>query len=201
MNAAGSLLPEIAIAAALAWGAGIRLYAVLLILGLAASYGGLQLPPHLQVLTHPLVMAASGFMAFVEFFADKFPWVDSLWDAVHTFIRIPAGAALAAAVFGDAGTAIAVAAAIIGGTLTAGVHLGKAGGRGILNASPEPFTNWIASLAEDAAVPAGLWIAFVHPLVFLALLALGLVALLLLARQIGRGLRTFVASIRRPPHL
>ena len=105
-------------------------------------------------------MGASGFMAFVEFFADKFPWVDSLWDTVHTFIRIPAGAALAAAVFGDAGAAVAVAAAILGGTLTAGVHFGKAGGRGILNASPEPFTNGIASLVEDAAVPAGLWRRF-----------------------------------------
>ena len=195
-----ALLPEIAIAAALAWGAGIRLYAVLLLIGVAASFGWLELPAHLQVLAHPLVMAASGFMAFVEFFADKIPWVDSLWDAVHTFIRIPAGAALAAAVFGDAGAAMAVAAAIIGGTIAAGSHLGKAGGRAFLNASPEPFTNWIASLGEDAAVPAGLWLALVHPLVFLALLVLGFAALLLLARRIARGLRTFVALIRRPRH-
>lgn len=196
MDALLAFVPEIAIAAALAWGAGIRLYAVLWLLGMAAWLGWLVLPSHLQVLAHPLVIAASGFMSLVEFGADKFPWVDSLWDAVHTFIRIPAGAALAAAVFGDAGPAAAAAAAIVGGSLAAGAHLAKAGSRGVINTSPEPFTNWLASFAEDALVPAGLWLAFMHPLVFLALLALFAAAALLLARRIARGLGVLLRRLR-----
>src|SRR5436190_14887172 len=102
-------LPEIALAAALAWGSGLRAYAVIFAVGLAGTLGWLELPGHLDVLQHPLVLGASGFMTCVELFADKLPWLDSLWDAVHSFIRIPAGAALAAAVFGDSGAATAVA--------------------------------------------------------------------------------------------
>jgi len=181
-------LPELAIAAALAWGAGIRLYAVLLLAGLAGAMGWIELPAHLRLLAHPLVMGSSGFMALVELLADKVPWFDSLWDAVHTFIRIPAGAALAAAVFGDAGGALALAAAILGGTLAAGSHLSKAGTRGLVNASPEPFSNWGLSLLEDAAVPLGLWLAWVFPLAFLALLAAAVVAGLFFLRWIARGL-------------
>jgi hypothetical protein len=142
---------------------------------------------------HPLVLGASGFMTAVEFFADKLPWVDSLWDAVHSFIRIPAGAALAAAVFGDSGVAVALAAAIVGGTLTAGVHLAKAGSRAAINTSPEPFSNWGASLAEDAIVPVGLWLSIVHPLLFFVLLALFLLGAALLMRVIWRGLRRLLA--------
>src|SRR3954468_24835397 len=94
-------LPDIAIAAALAWGSGLRAYAVLFATGCAGALGWIELPEHLHVLQHPAVLSASGFMACVELFADKLPWLDSVWDAVHSFIRIPAGAALAAAVFGD----------------------------------------------------------------------------------------------------
>ena len=182
-------LPELAIAAALAWGAGLRAYAVIFAVGLAGALGWLPLPGHLDVLQHPLVIGASGFMAFVEFFADKLPWLDSVWDTVHSFIRIPAGAALAAAVFGDAGGAVALAAAILGGTLTAGVHFAKSGTRAAINASPEPFSNWAASLSEDALVPLGLWLSVAHPLVFFALLAVFVVAAVLLARLAWRGLR------------
>lgn len=188
MDALARHVPELAIAAALAWGAGLRLYATLFCIGLAGMLGWVELPSHLRALESPLVLGASGFMAFVEFFADKIPWVDSLWDVVHTFIRIPAGAALAAAVFGDSGAAAALAAAIIGGTISGGAHLSKAGGRASINASPEPFSNWLASFTEDAAVPVGLWLAFAHPVVFLVLLgAFALVAFLLI-RWIARGL-------------
>jgi hypothetical protein len=186
-------LPDLAIAAALAWGSGLRAYAVIFALGLAGVLGWLELPEHLRLLQHPLVLGASGLMAAVEFFADKLPWLDSVWDAVHSFIRIPAGAALAAAVFGDSGAAVALAAAILGGTLAAGVHLAKAGTRAAINASPEPFTNWTASLAEDAMVPLGLWLAFVHPILFFVLLAIFLLAAVLLLRLIWRGLRRLVA--------
>ncbi len=186
-------LPEIAVAAALAWGSGLRVYATLFCVGLAGSLGWLELPPHLRVLELPLVLAASGFMTFVEFFADKLPWVDSLWDIVHTFIRIPAGAALAAAVFGDSGTGAALAAAIVGGALAAGAHLSKAGGRAAINLSPEPFSNWAASLSEDAAVPAGLWLAIVHPAAFLVLLGALALVLILLLRRIAGGLARLAA--------
>ena len=188
MDALARHIPELAIAAALAWGAGLRLYATLFCIGLAGMLGWVELPSHLRALESPLVLGASGFMMFVEFFADKIPWVDSLWDVVHTFIRIPAGAALAAAVFGDSGAAMALAAAIVGGTISGGAHLSKAGGRATINSSPEPFSNWLASFTEDAAVPLGLWLAFAHPVVFLVLLgAFALVAFLLI-RWIARGL-------------
>jgi hypothetical protein len=187
-------LAEAAVAAALAWGAGLRAYAVIFLVGLAGTLGWLELPEHLRLLEHPLVLGASGFMTLVEFFADKLPWLDSVWDAVHSFIRIPAGAALAAAVFGDSGAAVAFAAALLGGTLAAGVHFTKAGTRAAINTSPEPFTNWTASLAEDAMVPAGLWLAVAHPAVFFVLLAVFLVAAALLMRVIWRGLRRLLRA-------
>jgi hypothetical protein len=186
-------LPDIAIAAALAWGSGLRAYAVIFAVGLAGALGWVELPEHVRLLEHPLVLGASGLMTAVEFFADKIPWLDSVWDTVHSFIRIPAGAALAAAVFGDAGSAVALAAAILGGTLTAGVHLAKAGTRAAINASPEPFTNWTASLAEDAMVPAGLWLSIAHPLVFFLALGIFIVLMILLLRFIWRGLRRLFA--------
>jgi len=188
-------LPELAIAAALAWGAGIRLYAVLLLIGLAGSMGWIGLPSHLNVLTHPLVMSASGFMALVELLADKVPWMDSLWDTVHTAIRIPAGAALAAAVFGDASAAVAVAAAIVGGTIAAGSHFTKAGTRGVANTSPEPFSNWGLSLAEDALVPAGLWLAYAYPAAFLVALGVAALCAFFCLRWISRGLAALLRRV------
>ena len=188
-----SYLPDIAIAAALAWGSGLRAYAVIFAVGLVGYLGWIALPEHLGLLQHPLVLGASGLMTAVEFFADKVPWVDSMWDTVHSFIRIPAGAALAGAVFGDSGAAVALAAALLGGTLAAGVHLTKAGTRAALNTSPEPFTNWTASLAEDAMVPTGLWLAFAHPIAFFGALLLFLLAAVLLLRFIWRGLRRLFA--------
>ena len=193
MDALARHVPELAIAAALAWGAGLRLYATLFCVGLAGMLGWVELPTHLRMLQSPLVLGASGFMTFVEFFADKIPWVDSLWDVVHTFIRIPAGAALAAAVFGDSDSAVTLAAAILGGTLSAGVHFAKAGTRAAINTSPEPFSNWTASLAEDAVVPLGLWLAFAHPIAFFAALILFVVGAALLLRLIWRGLQRLLA--------
>jgi hypothetical protein len=189
-------LPDIAIAAALAWGSGLRAYAVVFIVGLAGASGWIELPGHLELLQHPIVLAASGSMTFVEFFADKLPWLDSAWDAVHSFIRIPAGAALAAAVFGDSGAAVALAAAILGGTLTAGVHATKSAARALINTSPEPLSNWSTSFAEDALVPLGLWLSVVHPLWFFALLLVFLVAAALLARLLWRGLGTLARRMR-----
>ena len=182
-------LPELALAGALAWGAGLRLYLVVFLFGLLGRMGWWPLPEHLSVLAHPLVLGASGFMAAVELFADKLPWLDSLWDGLHTFVRIPAGAALAAAVFGDSGAAVALAAGLLGGTLTATTHFAKSGTRAAVNTSPEPFSNVAVSLGEDALVLGGVWLAVEYPLLFLAALVLFLVAAVLLIRLILRGLR------------
>ena len=187
-------LSEIAIATALAWGAGLRAYLVIFAVGLAGAMGWVELPGSLSVLQHPLVIGASGFMTLVEFGADKLPWLDSIWDAVHSFIRVPAGAALAAMAFGDSTNAVMVAAAILGGSLAAAMHTAKAGTRATLNLSPEPFSNWAASLSEDALVPLGLWLAFAHPLLFFLLLSVTLVAMVLLARLLWRGFRRLVDS-------
>ena len=189
-------MAELALALALAWGAGIRVYLVLFCVGLAGRMGWTVLPDGMSILSHPLVLGASGFMLAVEFLADKVPWIDSIWDAVHTFIRIPAGAALAAMVFNDGTAAMPVVAAILGGAVAAGSHFTKAGARGAINASPEPFSNWAASFAEDAAVPAGLWLAIVHPAVFLVLLAVGAVCAVLLLRWIVGGLRALARRLR-----
>ena len=168
----------VAFAATLGFASGLRLYAVLFIVGVAGYLGWVDLPSGLTPLSHPLVLAASGFMCFVEFFADKIPGVDSLWDVLHTLIRIPAGAALAASVFGDSSSATMLAAAILGGTLAAGSHFSKAGSRALINTSPEPFSNWGASLTEDAAVGGLLWLALAHPL------AAGVVVVLMIVLMI-----------------
>jgi hypothetical protein len=180
----------VALAASIGWASGLRLYAVLFIIGGLGYLGWVDLPGGLQVLAHPYVLAASGFMCFVEFFADKIPGVDSLWDVVHTLVRIPAGAALAASVFGDSSSATMIAAAILGGTLAAGSHLAKTGSRAVINTSPEPFSNWAASFGEELAVGSVLWLAFSHPIAALVVvLVLTVVAIWLIPklwRTIGR---------------
>lgn len=182
-------LQSVALAAGLAWGSGIRLYAVLFLAGLMARLGYVELPPGLDLLSHPAVLGASGFMFFIEFFADKVPGFDTLWDAAHTFIRIPAGALLAALALGSQDPALILAAAILGGALTSAVHFTKAGSRALINASPEPFSNWTASFGEEALLLGGLWAALKYPLAFLAGLALFLLAALWLLPKIWRGLR------------
>jgi len=185
----------VGLAAALGIASGLRLYAVLFIVGAAGYLGLLTLPHGLATLSHPLVLAASGFMCFVEFFADKVPGVDSLWDVVHTLIRIPAGAALAAAVFGDSSQAMMLAAAILGGTLAAGSHFTKAGSRALINTSPEPFSNWGASLTEDVAVGGLLWLAIAHPLAA-GIVVLALIALMVwLLPKAWRAARRIVARL------
>jgi len=191
-------LSTIAIAAALAWASGVRLYAVLFLVGLASQYQwfGWIAPESMQLLSHPLVLGTTGFLLFVEFFADKIPGVDTLWDAVHTFIRIPAGALLAAGVIGaDDGAAWALAAALLGGSITAGTHFLKSGGRAAINTSPEPVSNWTASFTEEAAVLGGLWLAFTHPLVFLLLLLLFMLLAIWLAPKIWRFFKRIIQKL------
>ena len=175
-----------ALAAALGWASGMRLYAVVFLTGAAGALGWVTLPPGLQVLQHPAVLAVSFAGMAAEFVADKIPGFDSLWDALHTFVRIPAGAALAAGVFGGDSATWAVVAALLGGTLAATAHAAKASTRAAVNTSPEPFSNWTLSLAGDAFVPALLVLAFAAPAWALALLAVLLVlALWLIVRLFG----------------
>lgn len=184
-----ALIAQAALAAAVAWGAGLRLYAVVLILGLLGRYGGFDLPDSLEVLAHPLVIGISGLLALAEFIGDKIPWLDSVSDAIQTFIRIPAGAALAAAFFGDGGAAVQAAAALLGGSFAAGSHVAKSGTRALINTSPEPVSNAAASFGEEALLGGGLWLAFAHPLVFLAALAAFMAVTLWMLRRLWRWLR------------
>lgn len=192
-------LQLISLAAALGWASGIRLYVVLFVVGLVGHFDWMALPSHLEVLAHPVVLAASGGMVMVEFVADKVPWFDSLWDSIHTFIRIPAGAALAAGVFGDEGAAAAMAAAIIGGSLAAGSHVTKTGTRALANASPEPFSNWGLSLTEDVAVGGGLLLALTQPWVFLALLLVVVLLMLWLLPKLWRAARRVLRRVPPAP--
>jgi hypothetical protein len=164
-----------ALAAALGWASGLRLYAVVFLTGLAGMLGWVDLPQGLRVLQQPLLLGASGLMLCVEFFADKIPGLDSIWDMLQTFVRIPAGALLAAGVFGGDQASWALIAALMGGTLAATSHMAKASTRAAVNTSPEPFSNIGLSLLGDAAVPTMLWLAWEHPLWFFAALAIALV--------------------------
>jgi hypothetical protein len=187
----------IALAGALGWASGVRLYLVVLLTGLAGYMGWVTLPQGLHLLAHPVVLGASGFMVFVEFFADKIPGLDSLWDVVHTVIRIPAGAALAAGVFGADSSLMGLVAAVLGGTLAATSHAAKATTRAAINTSPEPFSNIGTSLVEDSLVPAGLWLALAHPLIFIPVLLLVLALSIWLIRVCWRFLRQLFVRVAR----
>ena len=189
-------LQTVALASLLAWASGIRLYLVIFAVGLAGYLGYIELPAGLKVLQHPWVIGAAGFLLALEFLVDKVPGIDSAWDALHTFIRIPAGALLAAGATGDTLGALTVAAGLLGGTITAGTHFAKAGGRALINASPEPFSNWMASFTEDAMVLSGIWLAFKYPVVFLAALA-GFAALVIwLLPKLWRGIAALWRKLR-----
>ena len=179
----------IALTMGVAWASGINLYAAILMLGYMGSTGNIDLPPGLDIVTDPMVMVAAGFMYCVEFFADKVPGVDTGWDGISTFIRIPAGAILAAAAIGDVSQPAQLAAAILGGTLATGSHVTKAGSRVLINTSPEPFSNWTASIGEDVAVILGLWTALNNPVLFIVLLILFILLMVWLLPRIWRGIR------------
>ena len=192
-----NLAATLALTLGVAWASGLNLYAVILALGLIGHYQLWPLPADLTILAHPAVLLASGFMYLVEFVVDKIPGLESLWDTLHTFIRIPAGAALAAAAIGEVPPEYTLVAAILGGTLAAGAHAAKAGSRLLLQGSPEPVSNWVASLSEDVAVFGGLLLALTHPWVFLVLLALFLLLLVWLLPWIWQGVRAMLRTLRR----
>lgn len=198
MDQMEQIVSLVALSMGVGWASGINLYATVLMLGVLQNMGHITLPEELQIVGDPLILMAAGFMYFVEFFADKVPGVDTGWDGLHTFIRIPAGAALAASAVGDISPAVEVAAALVGGTLAAGSHAAKAGSRVLINTSPEPVTNWTASISEDLMVLGGLWAALNHPIWFLVALVVFILLLIWLLPKIWRGVKKvfrFIAGL------
>lgn len=187
----------VALSLGTAWASGINLYAAVAMLGILSASGSITLPPEMSVVSHPLVIAAAIILYCIEFFADKIPGLDSAWDALHTFIRIPAGAILASQAFGHVDPGISYAAMLVGGTLAASTHATKAGTRLLINTSPEPFSNWAASFTEDIAVVAGLWTALHHPALFLVLLVLFVALLIYLLPLLWRGIRAIGRSLKK----
>jgi hypothetical protein len=170
---------------------------VVFFLGLLQFFGIYTLPADLQTLANPWVMSASGFMFLVEFLADKIPGFDSVWDAAHTFIRIPAGALLAAAAVAGGDAGMGIAAGILGGAVAAGSHITKASARALINTSPEPLSNWTASISEDALSIGAVWMALVFPMLLLVFLIIFFALAIWLLPKIWRGLRRVLASIRQ----
>ena len=180
-----------------AWASGINLYATVFVLGFLNATGNITLPEQLQVLSEPMVMVVAGFMYVVEFFADKVPGLDTAWDTIHTFIRIPAGAVLAAGALGDLSPAAEIAGALAGGSVAAATHATKSGTRVLINTSPEPVTNWIASLGEDATAIAGIFLALHYPWLFLSLLIVFLLLLAWFLPKLWRGIKKVFGAIGR----
>ena len=186
----------IALTLGVGWASGINLYAAVLALGMAGATGYADLPAGLEIVENPLVIGAAGLMYAVEFFADKVPGVDTGWDTLHTFIRFPAGALLAAGMFDDQSMGLELAAAIVGGGLAATSHATKAGSRVLINTSPEPFSNWTASIAEDISVFGGVWLMLNQPWTFVGLLIVFLLLLVWLLPKLWRGIKVLFAKIR-----
>jgi hypothetical protein len=185
----------LALAAALGWASGFRLYAVVFLVGAAGAAGWINLPTGLAVLQHPALLTASGLMLFIEFFADKIPGLDSLWDVVHSVIRIPAGAALAAGALGADSATMTLAAALMGGSLAATSQAAKTTTRAAINTSPEPFSNVFASLLEDGLVVGTVWLATTHPLVFGVVLTIAVVLMWVVTVVLFRFLRTVLQRV------
>jgi hypothetical protein len=186
----------IALTMGTAWASGINLYAAVFMLGLMGTTGNVVLPAEMEVVTDPLVMSVAGLMYCIEFFADKTPGVDTAWDTLHTFIRIPAGAILSMSAVGDTSAAMELTAFLVGGSIAAGTHATKAGSRVMINTSPEPFTNWAASISEDVLVIGGIWTALHYPIVFLVGLLIFFCVMLWLLPKLWRGIRQLISRVR-----
>ncbi|ODV44130.1 hypothetical protein AWV79_10585 [Cupriavidus sp. UYMMa02A] len=190
------MLETAALAAGMSWASGFRLYLAVLTAGVLSRLGWLHLPPGLQALESWWVIGVAAVLALAEFIADKVPGFDSIWDGIHTFVRIPAGAILAAAAFGQMDPQWMVAAGLVGGTLAGTAHVAKAGTRALINVSPEPFSNWAASFTEDVTATGSLLLAFFLPVLFLVLLAVFLLMTIWLLPKLWRAVRRLHATLR-----
>lgn len=184
-----STIAQISTALGVSWASGINLYATLLVMGFMHSSGAVVLPEGIDYVAHPMVMIAAGIMFAVEFFADKIPGLDTAWDGMHTFIRIPAAIAMAYGAAEGMGPVIEMSSALLGGALATTSHATKAGARVIINSSPEPVTNWTASITEDIVAIGGVWTALTHPWIFLCLLGLFVLLSIWLLPKIWRGIK------------
>ncbi|HQN65227.1 MAG TPA: DUF4126 domain-containing protein [Methylophilus sp.] len=190
-------ISTLALASGLSWASGLRLYLTVFAVGMMAKFGVITLPDSLAILTHPGVIAASGLLSVIEFLADKIPYIDSVWDSIHTFIRIPAGALLAMGAMNTSDPAIVAIAGLLGGSLAGATHITKAGSRALINTSPEPVTNIATSFGEESALITGGWLVFAHPLVFLGALALFILIMIWLIPKVWRGIKSVLGNIGR----
>jgi len=189
-------IEALSLAMGTAWTSGINLYATVGALGIAGQLKLIQLPQNLEVLTHPAVIAIACIMYLIEFFADKVPYVDSGWDVLHTFIRVPAGAILAAQSLGDMNPALELAALLAGGSIALAAHGAKATTRLAINASPEPFSNWAASITEDITVLGSIWLIFNHPIVMIVLVLIFLASIIWLMPKVFRAAKRGFQTLR-----
>lgn len=190
-------ISSFALASGLSWASGFRLYATVFAVGLLSRYGYLQLPQTLDILRHPAVLAVAGALMLVEFLADKIPYVDSMWDSVQTFIRIPAGALLAMGAMNTSDPIIATLAVLLGGSLTGITHATKAGSRALINTSPEPVSNVTTSLGEDGLWLGGGWLALAHPMVFIGVILLLVFVMLWMLPKLWRGIKLVLNQLSR----
>lgn len=190
-------ISSFALASGLGWASGFRLYATVCVLGLLSHFHYVQLPPSLAVLGHPLVMSVAGILMLVEFLADKIPYIDSTWDAIQTFVRIPAGALLAMGAMQSADPMIVILAGLLGGSLAGVTHATKAGTRALINTSPEPVSNIATSFGEDGLWLSGGWLALAHPMVFVGLLLLFVLVMLWMLPKVWRGIALVLRRIMR----
>ena len=189
------MISQLALAGGLSWASGLRLYLTIFAVGLLAKFGYIDLPSSLDILSNPIVLSVAGALSVIEFLADKIPYVDSMWDGIQTFIRIPAGALLAMGAINSSDPMVATIAALLGGSLAGATHATKAGSRALINTSPEPVSNVAASFGEESMLLTGGWLVFAHPAVFIGLLCGFIVLLFWLLPKVWRGVKSIIGSI------
>ena len=189
------IIQQLALAGGLSWASGLRLYLTVFAVGLLAKFSYIDLPAALDILSNPVVIGVSGILAVIEFLADKIPYVDSAWDSIQTFIRIPAGALLAMGAINSSDPMIATIAALLGGSLTGMTHATKAGSRALINTSPEPVSNVTTSFGEEGLLVGGGWLALMHPMVFMGVLVFFILVMLWLLPKLWRGIKSVLGHI------
>jgi len=190
------LISNLALAGGLSWASGLRLYITVFAVGMMNKFGYIQLPATLDILSNPIVIAVAGLLAMIEFLADKIPYVDTMWDSIQTFIRIPAGALLAMGAINTSDPVIATIAALLGASLAGATHATKAGSRALINTSPEPVSNIAASFGEESALITGGWLMFAHPAVFIGILCGFIVLLFWLLPKVWRGVKMVLVKLK-----
>ena len=189
------MIQQLALAGGLSWASGLRLYLTVFAVGLLSKFGYIQLPATLDILSNPVVLSVAGVLCVIEFLADKIPYVDSAWDSIQTFIRIPAGALLAMGAINNSDPMIATITALLGGSLAGATHATKAGSRALINTSPEPVSNIAASLSEEGLLLTGGWLALMHPAVFIGLLLGFIVFMFWLLPKLWRGIKLVLGNV------